>query len=210
MSDSEVSHEPVKIESPKVAFFDPVVTPEPEITEAPPGELGFVEAPRLVSSLKRSRKVSNPIRMTIISTAPTSVMQSVTLPIIPDITNTAIIETLYNNIKTNIKDFSKLTAPEITQMITIAMGSTKQFSTMPGSTKSLIVCKVAEMLVNDMPEGEMKVSAQVMLVFLPSLISNIVEYAKGKFDLNGDGVVTNEEVKTKCASIFSCFNCRKS
>lgn len=131
-----------------------------------------------------------------------------TLPV-QDASTVELVDTVYAQVRANIKDFSKLTAPEITQMILVAMGRMNQFKNMPGSSKNVVVCKVAEMLINDMPEGELKIASQVMITFLPSLISNIIEYTKGKFDLNKDGVVTEEEVKTVCFNIFSCFKCCK-
>jgi hypothetical protein len=116
-----------------------------------------------------------------------------------------LVETVYNDVKDKIHDFSKLTAPEITQFILLSMGQLKQFENMPGSAKRIVVCKVLELLINDMPDGDLKTASQVLTMFLPSFIDNITEYAKGKFDLNNDGVVTMDEVKTKCKSMFCCF-----
>ena len=118
-----------------------------------------------------------------------------------------IVDDVYKRVheKLGMKD---LMTEEAMQVVWNSMEVVDTYKELPGSQKKAVVMKVVRRVIDELPEGNTKKA----LLFihenvLSPIIDGVVDFVKGKFDLNKDGKVTKDEVKQRFRRWFCC--CRK-
>lgn len=131
---------------------------------------------------------------------------SVELAEVTKTTVSEVVDKIYTQLKDKISSQGDISADEVLELIYLSMETVAKVKEFSGAQKKKVVMRVADKLVEELPEGDLKTGLTVALKLLLSpMIDGIVDFVKKRFDLNQDGHISGEEVKKGCKSVFCCM-----